>query len=112
MAKELNKMTKRADDYSRWYNDLVVNAENPRKITDFMQGKLTQSILLSPWMHKLKPICIDEQSVIWSGNQRCASYRSIVSMDEDTIDEMEVEERRDRANMMVDMLMGEEDDDL
>ena len=27
MAKELNKMTKRADDYSRWYNDLVVNAD-------------------------------------------------------------------------------------
>ena len=36
----------------------------------------------------------------------------MMGMDEDTIDEMEVEERRDRANMMVDMLMGEEDDDL
>ncbi|MDO4496853.1 MAG: proline--tRNA ligase [Bacteroidales bacterium] len=27
MAKELDKMTKRADDYSKWYNDLVVNAD-------------------------------------------------------------------------------------
>lgn len=27
MAKELNKMTKRSDDYSKWYNDLVVNAD-------------------------------------------------------------------------------------
>jgi len=27
MAKELNKMTKRQDDYSKWYNDLVVNAD-------------------------------------------------------------------------------------
>ena len=36
----------------------------------------------------------------------------MMGMDEDTIDEMEVEERRDRANMMVDRLMGEEDDDL
>lgn len=69
-------------------SELVVNAENPRKITEFMQGKLTQSILLSPWMHRLKPICIDDRCVIWSGNQRCASYRAIVSMDEDTIEDM------------------------
>ena len=68
-------------------NDLVLNAENPRKITEFMQGKLTQSILLSPWMHKLKPICIDDQSVIWSGNQRCTSYRHITTMDADTIED-------------------------
>jgi len=27
MAIELNKMTKRSDDYSKWYNDLVVNAD-------------------------------------------------------------------------------------
>ncbi len=27
MAKELSKMTKRSDDYSKWYNDLVVNAD-------------------------------------------------------------------------------------
>ena len=27
MAKELKHMTKRADNYSQWYNDLVVKAE-------------------------------------------------------------------------------------
>ena len=27
MAKELSKMTKRSEDYSKWYNDLVVNAD-------------------------------------------------------------------------------------
>lgn len=68
--------------------ELVLNADNPRKITDFMQGKLTQSILLSPWMHKLKPICIDDKFIIWSGNQRCQSYRNISSMDADTIEDM------------------------
>lgn len=36
----------------------------------------------------------------------------MMGMDEDTIDALEVEERRSRANMMVDALMGEEDDDL
>ena len=27
MAKELKEMTKRADNYSQWYNDLVVKAD-------------------------------------------------------------------------------------
>ena len=27
MAKELKEVTKRADNYSRWYNDLVVKAD-------------------------------------------------------------------------------------
>ena len=38
--------------------------------------------------------------------------RRMLGFDEDTIDELEAEERRSRANMMVDRLMGEEDDDL
>lgn len=36
----------------------------------------------------------------------------MMGMDEDAIDALETEERRTRANMMVDALMGEEDDDL
>ena len=36
----------------------------------------------------------------------------MMGMDEDAIDSLEAEERRSRANMMVDALMGEEDDDL
>ena len=36
----------------------------------------------------------------------------MMGMDEDAIDALEVEERRSRANKMVDELMGEEDDDL
>ena len=27
MAKELKEMTKRADNYSQWYNDLVIKAD-------------------------------------------------------------------------------------
>ncbi len=27
MAKELKELTKRADNYSQWYNDLVVKAD-------------------------------------------------------------------------------------
>lgn len=67
--------------------ELVINPQNPRKITDFMQDKLTQSILLSPWMHEVHPICIDDGSVIWSGNARCASFRNIITMDSDTIED-------------------------
>ncbi|PNP96420.1 hypothetical protein BFS16_00610 [Hoylesella timonensis] len=66
---------------------LVVNPQNPRTITDFMQDKLTQSILLSPWMHDVHPICIDSDSVIWSGNARCVSFRNIMTMDADTIED-------------------------
>ena len=36
----------------------------------------------------------------------------LMGMDEDTIDALETEERRTRATLMVDELMGEEDDDL
>jgi len=36
----------------------------------------------------------------------------MMGMDEDAIDALEVEERRSRANTMVDRLMGEENDDL
>lgn len=67
--------------------ELVVNPQNPRTITDFMQDKLTQSILLSPWMHEVHPICVDSDFVIWSGNARCASFRNIMTMDADTIED-------------------------
>ena len=45
----------------------------------------------------------------FGGTRTCAR---MCGFDEDSIDEMEAEERRGRANAMVDTLMGEEDDDL
>ena len=45
----------------------------------------------------------------FGGTRTCAR---MCGFDEDSIDEMEAEERRGRANAMVDMLMGEEDDNL
>lgn len=72
--------------------ELVINPLNPRTITDFMQEKLTQSLLLSPWMMAIYPIKIDNESVIWSGNHRCKSLRSILEMDEDTMEDMLVQQ--------------------
>ena len=46
--------------------ELVINPMNPRTITEFMQEKLTQSLLLSPWMMAINPIKIDGECVIWS----------------------------------------------
>lgn len=68
--------------------ELVINPMNPRTITEFMQEKLTQSLLLSPWMMAINPIKIDSEGVIWSGNARCKSLRSILEMDEDSIEDM------------------------
>lgn len=68
--------------------ELVINPMNPRTITDFMQEKLTQSLLLSPWMMAIYPIKIDGEGLIWSGNARCKSLRMIQEMDEDTIEDM------------------------
>lgn len=72
--------------------ELVINPMNPRTITEFMQEKLTQSLLLSPWMMAISPIKIDNESVIWSGNHRCISLRAILEMDEDTIEDMLVQQ--------------------
>ncbi len=68
--------------------ELVINPVNPRKITEFMQEKLTQSLLLSPWMMAIFPIKTDAEGVIWSGNARCKSLRMILEMDEDSIEDM------------------------
>ena len=68
--------------------ELVINPMNPRTITEFMQEKLTQSLLLSPWMMAINPIKIDGEGVIWTGNARTASLRSILEMDEDSIEDM------------------------
>ena len=68
--------------------ELVINPVNPRTITEFMQEKLTQSLLLSPWMMAIYPIKIDAEGVIWSGNARCKSLRMILEMDEDSIEDM------------------------
>lgn len=68
--------------------ELVINPMNPRTITEFMQEKLTQSLLLSPWMMAINPIKIDGEGVIWSGNARCKSLRTIMEMDEDSIEDM------------------------
>lgn len=68
--------------------ELVINPLNPRTITEFMQEKLTQSLLLSPWMMAIFPIKTDAEGVIWSGNARCKSLRMILEMDEETIEDM------------------------
>ena len=68
--------------------ELVINPMNPRTITQFMQDKLTQSLLLSPWMMAINPIKIDDECVIWTGNARTTSLRSILEMDEESIEDM------------------------
>ena len=69
-------------------DELVLNPANPRTITEFMQDKLTQSLLLSPWMMAIKPMQVDSDGVIWSGNARCTSLRQILTMDEESIEDM------------------------
>ena len=74
-------------------SELVLNSINPRTMTEYMQDKLTQSLLVSPWLMKVKPIMIDEKGTVWSGNARTTSLRKIVTMDIDTIEDFMTQQK-------------------
>lgn len=62
--------------------DLKLNPENPRTISEFMEGKLIESLLVFPNMLSLRPILVDENDMIIGGNSRVGCLLSILEMDE------------------------------
>lgn len=65
--------------------DLKLNPENPRIISEFMEGKLIESILVFPNMLKLRPILIDKAGVVVGGNSRLKCLTTILDMDDNEI---------------------------
>lgn len=66
---------------------LKVNPENPRTISEFMMGKLTESLLVFPKMLELRPIIVNKDKVALGGNQRLQVLLNILNMEEAEIEE-------------------------
>lgn len=66
---------------------LKVNPENPRTISEFMMGKLTESLLVFPKMLELRPIIVNKDKVALGGNQRLQVLLNILNMEDAEIEE-------------------------
>lgn len=66
--------------------NLVVNPENPRTLSEFMEGKLIESILVFPKMLEVRPIIINKEKVVLGGNMRLSMLLKIAEMDDDEIE--------------------------
>lgn len=74
-------------EYKKNINDLVINPDNPRTISEFMEGKLIESILVFPQMLELRPILINKNNVIIGGNQRVTVLKKIAEMEQVDIED-------------------------
>lgn len=66
---------------------LSVNPENPRTASEFMEGKLIESILVFPKMLEVRPIVVNKENTVLGGNMRLAMLKRIVEMDNDEIED-------------------------
>lgn len=61
-------------------NHIKENADNPRCITPEMLDKLINSILVFPKMLDIRPIVVNEESVILGGNMRFKALTAILNL--------------------------------
>lgn len=61
--------------------ELLINPDNPRTMSEFMEGKLIESILVFPNMLELRPILINKTNLVIGGNQRVTVLNKILEMD-------------------------------
>lgn len=66
---------------------LTINPENPRTASEFMEGKLIESILVFPKMLEVRPIVINKENVVLGGNLRLAMLLKIEEMEDDEIED-------------------------
>jgi len=66
---------------------LVINPDNPRVMSEFMEGKLIESILVFPKMLDLRPLLINQDHVVIGGNQRLTVLLKILEMPETDIED-------------------------
>lgn len=66
---------------------LSVNPENPRTASEFMEGKLIESILVFPKMLEVRPIVVNKENTVLGGNMRLAMLKKIVEMEDDEIED-------------------------
>lgn len=66
---------------------LSVNPENPRTASEFMEGKLIESILVFPKMLEVRPIVVNGENTVLGGNMRLSMLKKIVEMEDDEIED-------------------------
>lgn len=66
---------------------LSINPENPRTASEFMEGKLIESILVFPKMLEVRPIVVNKENTVLGGNMRLAMLLKIMDMDDDEIED-------------------------
>ena len=66
---------------------LSINPENPRTASEFMEGKLIESILVFPKMLEVRPIVVNKENTVLGGNMRLAMLQKIMDMDDDEIED-------------------------
>lgn len=66
---------------------LSVNPENPRTASEFMEGKLIESILVFPKMLEVRPIVVNGENIVLGGNMRLSMLKKIMEMEDDEIED-------------------------
>lgn len=66
-------------------NKIKANQENPRVISESRLQKLINSLLVFPRMLSLRPIVINDQSVVLGGNMRLTALSRIAQWSEDEV---------------------------
>lgn len=67
--------------------NLTPNPKNPRKWSEFMEGKLIESILVFPKMLEVRPIIVNKDKVVLGGNMRLSMLLKIAEMEDDEIED-------------------------
>lgn len=76
--------------------ELKLNPDNPRTCSEFMEGKLIESLLVFPKMLELRPVLINKQGVLVGGNQRVTCLCKIQEMPVTDIEDYLFEQRKFR----------------
>lgn len=66
---------------------LTINPENPRTASEFMEGKLIESILVFPKMLEVRPIVVNKEKVVLGGNLRLSMLLKIIKMEQDELED-------------------------
>ena len=77
---------------------LKLNPDNPRTMSEFMEGKLIESLLVFPAMLELRPILVNEENIVIGGNQRTACLIAIQKMDMSDIEDYMFNQKKFRIS--------------
>lgn len=67
--------------------NLYIHPQNPREMSEFMEDKLVENILVFPKMLEARPVIMNRNNVLLRGNQRLKCLRRILDMTTDAIEE-------------------------